>query len=190
MRTPFALLFAAAVLGSLGAVRPSHGAKPLATVRDGDQVSALAFSADGKVLFSGSGQSEGPAHGRLVWWDPAAGKPLNRAARFGFNVNAVAVSPDGQFVAASTGGALQGPLNRPWRLEVGDLKLFDAATGNLKASLKSASHSFPCLAFSPDGKTLAAGGFSVTDRGQQLPGGLIRLWDVTRGKEALALKGH
>jgi RNA polymerase sigma factor (sigma-70 family) len=126
--------------------------------RPGDHaVSALTFTADGKALLSG---------GRgIVLWEAATGKPLRR---FGGELAALALSPDGQKVAS--GGALPGERA---------IRLWDLKTG--KELRRFADHpTFPyaSLAFSPDGKALASGGST----GPQL-------WDVASGKRLRQFAG-
>ena len=67
---------------------------------------------------------------------------------------AVAVSPDGKTIAA--GGYFgAGMGDKP---PYGDIRLFDFATGKVKAALKAPDYAIYDLAFSPDGTFLAAGG--------------------------------
>jgi eukaryotic-like serine/threonine-protein kinase len=74
------------------------------------------------------------------------------------------------FVAFSRGGEIlaSGGLGRK-------IKLWDAATGKGIAILNGYSRDASCLAFSPDGKTLAMG----TDSEENV----ARLWDVTAIRE-------
>ena len=60
------------------------------------------------------------------------------------------------------------------------IRLWNARTGQQTQTLKEGNVSFKWLAFSPDGKTLAAGG---QDK-------VIRLWDVAGGKVIKKLVGH
>jgi uncharacterized caspase-like protein/WD40 repeat protein len=69
-------------------------------------------------------------------------------------VYAVAVSPDGKTVAA--GGYFGPGLGE--QPPYGDVRLFDLASGRMKAVLKGAEYEIYDLAFSPDGQRLAAGG--------------------------------
>jgi WD40 repeat protein/serine/threonine protein kinase len=81
-----------------------------------------------------------------------------------------AFSPDGTLVATGS--------------QYGVLKLFDVATGQVRAVLQPgephASQWVGYAAFSPDGKLLAS-----SDRQ-----GTVKLWDVATGKMRAALKGH
>jgi WD40 repeat protein len=63
-----------------------------------------------------------------------------------------------------------------------NIKLWDVATGKQRATLQWHTTEF-CVAFSPDGKTLAAGGAALS-----LPHIGIKLWDVATGKEMASLQ--
>jgi WD40 repeat protein len=120
---------------------------------------ALAFAPDGKTLASGGGD------GFVRLWDAEAGKELrSMAARGGAEVLAVAFSPDGKVLASGEGDPFGGgPAGRG-----GAIRLWDAATGQERATLAGHALAVRGLAFAPDGKTLASGG---DDRA-------VRLWDT------------
>jgi WD40 repeat protein len=62
----------------------------------------------------------------------------------------------------------------------GTIALWDADNGAIVRALLGCSRSFSRIRFSPDGKTLAAGGEN----------GAIQRWDVDSGKESGPLPGH
>jgi WD40 repeat protein len=132
--------------------------------------SSAAFSMDGKVL-----AVMGPDN-RVHVWDPAARKELRAWALPPAGWTAVALSPD--LKTAALLGQDQslrlwdlGPARRARHL------LGTPPKGNAKqpAMLRE-------LAFSPDGRTLAAGG----TRGGTV---FVRLWDVPTGRELPAVTG-
>jgi RNA polymerase sigma factor (sigma-70 family) len=80
--------------------------------------------------------------------------------------SALACSPDGKLLAASGGGGVH---------------LWDAATGRELRRLEEDLGDVRCIAFSPDGKTLAFGDMRM--------GRPVRLWDVSTGKQRGQLGG-
>jgi RNA polymerase sigma factor (sigma-70 family) len=124
----------------LGTVRFRHGAGLL----------AAAYSPDGKTLASaGDG-------GLIRLWDAATGKPMRTLRQPGLTaILTLAFSPDGRTLAS--GGFVAGER---WKLR-GEpptpIALWDVAAGRIVHTL-TAPGTVYAAAFSPDGRTFAAGG--------------------------------
>jgi WD40 repeat protein len=126
------------------------------------------------------------------------------------NVNSVAFSPDGKRLASASDGT----WDRTKKAYVGgEVKVWDAQTGQELLSLKGHTGAVGSVAFSPDGKRLA-GGSTVWDAqtGQELltiqgasgsvafspdgkrlagaAGREVKVWEAQTGQELLSLQGH
>jgi WD40 repeat protein len=99
-------------------------------------VNTVAFSANGKVLASGSGDD------LVQLWDAQKGERIRSLKGVRHGTRCVAFSPDGQTIAAG------------W--SDGTVRLWDVQSGELKKTLKGHTDAIYSLAFSPDGKTLAS----------------------------------
>jgi WD40 repeat protein len=128
-------------------------------------VSSVAFSPDGKTLASGSYDDT------VKFWDVASGHELNTWNGWRYTVDAVAFSPDGRFVAA---GGIEREV-RLWDVAAGrEIRKLDNAASYLSAIWMDMNHvgpSIEAVAFSPDGRYLAAG--VTNSRG-------VELWDLTK----------
>ncbi len=114
-------------------------------------------------------------------WDLAKSKVREKTAKpeepFHEGVGAVALAPDGKIVAF---GVARYQYNRKGAgYLTGRLMLLETATGRLLHQVKREEDVFQTLAFSPDGKYLAAGG-----RWE------VRVWNVGTGKESAKFEGH
>src|SRR5262245_2863486 len=87
------------------------------------------------------------------------------------SVNSVAVSPDGSLVATAADG----------------VRLYDARTGALRRVIGDAGERV--VAFSPDGRTLAAAGFHLQNPFSK-PLVTLPIYDVQTGKRVQTLDGH
>ena len=142
-----------------GTRRPARPAPPSRGTRAA--VYAVAFSPDGKTLASAGGDRDGAAVGRGDRRDPR--HPQGARGR-------------------GVGGGLQ-PRRQDPRLRgrgPKTVRLWDAATGETRATLKGHEGWVCAVAFSPDGKTLASAGGDKT----------VRLWDAATGEARATLKGH
>jgi RNA polymerase sigma factor (sigma-70 family) len=138
------------------------------------QVNAVAFSPDGKTLASGSNDEI------IRLWDVDQGVEKAALTGHGLFILALAYSPDGRMLASAAGSYDKAAAARldPNIGYLGELKLWNLATGKEIASLKGHSQRVTCVAFSPDSKTLASGGED----------GTIRFWEIPTGKERACLQ--
>ena len=130
-------------------------------------VYCVAFSPDGSMLASGGEDGSAIVRGvktRAKAWEI---KPV-RSVTGRETVYAVAFSPDGKLFACSG-----------WAQPV---RIWDVESKRVRHSLRGKWQYVSCLAFSPDGKTLAAGS-GMWDSG-------IYLWDSESGKPLTRLVGH
>jgi WD40 repeat protein len=137
-------------------------------------VQAVAVSPDGH------GVAGGAADGAVRLWDRAGGREARTVKAHDKTVTALAYGPGGERLASAG---------------VDEVKVWAAATGEevfafaVPAAEQEAIRS---LAFSPDGRRLAAGYGTLETR----PGGVIHLiglvqvWDLGTGREVVTLRGH
>ncbi|HEY8505487.1 MAG TPA: sigma-70 family RNA polymerase sigma factor, partial [Gemmataceae bacterium] len=132
-------------------------------------VNTFGFSPDGKLLAISHRRSiEGGD--KVELWDVQKGE-LKTAieADYGRSRLWFAFSPDGKLLAVPYGG----PSNKL----AGGARVFDTGTGELMQTVLGHEHTADTVAFSPDGKALATGGYK----------GKVMLWDLETGKATRTL---
>ncbi len=132
-----------------------------------DWVTAVAFSADGRLLASGSWDRT------VKLWDLATGREMRTLASQTSGIEAIAFSPDGRWLASEGSDKA--------------VHIWDAATGKDVRVLASRRSPDPLdenwdysLAFSPDGRWLAFGSDDKT----------VGLWEVATGREVREFTTH
>ncbi|KIK39019.1 hypothetical protein CY34DRAFT_361562 [Suillus luteus UH-Slu-Lm8-n1] len=142
-----------------------------------DSVGSVCWSRDGRRVLSGSND------GTVRQWEVESGETMPEpienilaSIETGHNhVFAVVYSPDTTLIA--TGGR-DGPYSeQPTESSV---KIWDAKTGKLVATLKGHTNDVTCLAWTKDGKTLISGSSDSS----------IRTWNTTNWKQTAVLDEH
>jgi hypothetical protein len=124
--------------------------------------------------------------------DPGAGSEQRQPRRgqetltlMGHTAEVVSVcfSPDGKCLA-SGGSGFAPNARKVW----GEVKVWDAHTGQVQLTLTGHTGMVNGVCFSPDGKRIASAATGGFDQGF-LPGE-VRVWDAHTAQEQLTLKGH
>ena len=146
---------------------------PPSPVGHKDEAWAAAYSPDGKILGTGSDDTE--ERQTIKLWDPATGRLIRGWNGGAGTVASLALSPDGRFLAS---GHLADGNN---------IRIWDVSTGGIRHTLGGHGSVVRSVAFAPDGRTLAsAGGRKSQGNGD----GTIRLWDVATASCVRQLEGH
>jgi WD40 repeat protein len=153
----------------------------------GRQTSAVAFSADGRIL-ARTGQDDGlrPLVEEISLWNAASGKRLRS---FGQSPDAfrnrttLTLSPDGKTLASAVSDSPRGRGDNAHT----EITLWEAATGRERCRLKQQwEGSVSSVAFSPDGSLIA-----TADRADWVVRSeSISLWDAVTGANLGRLAGH
>jgi WD40 repeat protein len=153
----------AAVAGGDGTLRlwdvAARKAAGELSLADGRPIAAAGFSTDGSKVAAGG-------HREVRVWDVESRRPVGRNLRAPGTILSTAVSSDGRAAAAMDA---RGHVWL-WNTRSGSLRRLDGPRGGKTM-----------LAFSPGGRTLAAGATDIKDVEEGSPGA-VRLWSVGSGK--------
>ena len=119
----------------------------------------------------------------MVLWDLAEGKPRRKLKGHKGEIDAVAFSGDGRWIAS--GG-------RTATFNIYEVILWDARTGKARQTIPDLTEWVHAIAFSPDGKTLAFCGGGMrdpTNNGSVISSGALYLYPLEELIESEALSG-
>jgi WD40 repeat protein len=132
------------------------------------------FSPDGRLLASGGGWPPDPRLKRpvLQLWEVATGKALLRIGTEKEGFYSFTLSPDGRLLATADHPEtpVRGPLPAGAKQQEYRVRVWSVFTGKELARFTGHKGAVYCVAFSPDGKTLASGSADAN----------ILLWDVSK----------
>ena len=143
----------------------------------GSFAKCLAYAPDGKTLASVQGGAGSFA--TISLWDVETGKESKLPEQYGAAAAYLAFSPDGKTLA--WGIPMSAVIRSGRILDPEVVVLWDVARGRRRMALtgKKGMLCAQCVAFSPDGKTIAGVGAKTT-----------KVWDIETGKVRMVLGGQ
>ncbi len=148
------------LLPQTASLTPPGGSLVRTLVGHSDSVNAVALSADGKYLISGSDDKT------LKVWNWQTGEELRTLNGHSSSVKALALTPDGKYVISGSGDRT--------------LKVWNWQTGEELRTLNGHSSSVNAIALTPDGKYVISGSWDNT----------LKVWNWQTGEELRTLNGH
>jgi len=135
-------------------------------------VYTLAYSKDGTLLASGSDD------GTIQLWNTRSAKAERVLKGTGKSFMTVAFSPDMNLIASD----YNAPRNSDFLNQTngGHVRFWNVKTGEVVDTFRAHELDAGIVAFSPDGKLLATGGFD----------GTIKIWDAAKRTLRATLRGH
>jgi WD40 repeat protein len=144
-----------------GLQRTIGGAESAALV---DRVTALCFSADGKLLATGGGEPS--RSGELKLWNPADGTLVREIVdAHSDTIFGLDFSPDGKYIASCGADKF--------------VKVFDVTTGSLVRTFEGHTHHVLAVSWRADGRVLASGGAD----------NVIKVWNFETGEQQRTISG-
>jgi len=170
----------------------------LRRLSDGEQVSVLqtgtnwvydlAFSPTGTSLAVATGDwgidPQRVEPGEVQLWDWTSTNLIRRLPARRFVVWTAVYSPDGRQLAAAGGlysGRSRGRASPPY----GEIRIWDPQSGELLFELSGLVENVFSVAFSPDGRRLAAAMGQASSKGS----GAVKIWELQGGHEVASLGG-
>jgi WD40 repeat protein/serine/threonine protein kinase len=138
-----------------------------------DEAWSAAYSADGKLLATGSDDTDEPHTIKL--WNPVTAQLVRAWCGGVGTVASLAFSPDGRILVSGHLTPLDG------------VRIWDVSTGRLLNTLRGHKDMVRSVAFSPDGRLLATGGGY---KGLVNKDWNIRIWDLETSRCVRILEGH
>ncbi|MGH7199072.1 MAG: WD40 repeat domain-containing protein, partial [Planctomycetaceae bacterium] len=162
--------------GQVVKIRDAGTLRTLLEIPLDNSAARVAWSPDGKYLATcteGYDTTNDDSGGKVVQlWDAATGKELKTFVGDTFHFHCLAFSPDAAQLAVGGGRWYDGPM--------GQVNVFNVATGWLTGTLTGHAGPVLSVAFSADGRMIATGSNDNT----------ARLWDVASAQEIVTLRGH